>query len=113
MVMPVINPRAADVGENILRQLRARLGDAWNTFDAEYRELIEQCTAEAGVLTVAALVIGPEDRDGQLRLRREQAQIRAQLLNVASAQANAVSAAFWQTVREVAGGLVSIVFAVV
>jgi hypothetical protein len=105
-----INPRAAEVGQNIFDQLKKRLGEAWDQVEGEDRLLIEQCAADAGVLAVAALA-APQTPAIQQRLLREKAQVHAQLMNLSCAEAQRVAHEFWEVVKAIASGLVAVVFA--
>lgn len=100
------------VGENILDQLIDRLGETWNMLESADRKLIAACAADAGVLAIAAMT-APQTHEAQQRLLREKAQIHAQLMNIASAEALRVATEFWNVVKSVVQGAVAIVFAAV
>lgn len=112
MALTHVNPRAADVGENIYRQLKARLGEAWEQLSGEDVELLQQCSADAGVLQVAALV-APQTPEAQDKLLREKVQIHAQLMNLSSVGALEASAAFWDVVKLIVQGGVAVAFAAI
>lgn len=99
-----------DIALRILSGLRDRLGDAWGELDAADRELIIACANDAAELQVRALAVAPTP-EAQLKLLREKAQIQAQLANLAAAGANRLAIAFWDAVKSVVNGAVTIVFA--
>ena len=99
-----------DIAMRILTGVRERLDDAWDDLDAADRDLIIACCADAAELQVRALSV-PHSGDGQLKLLREKAQIQAQLANLAAAGKARVNAVFWDAVKGVVNGAVTIAFA--
>ena len=99
-----------DIAVRILTGVRERLSDAWDDLDEADRELIAACAADAAALQVRALA-APQTPDAQLRLLRDKAQIHAQLANLAAAGSVRLSSVFWDAVKAVVNGAVSIAFA--
>ena len=99
-----------DIAVRILTGVRERLGDSWDVLDEADRELIAGCAGDAAALQVRALA-APQTPDAQLRLLRDKAQIHAQLANLAAAGSVRLSSAFWESVKAVVNGAVSIAFA--
>ena len=99
-----------DIAVRILSGVRERLRDCWDDLDDADRELIVACSNDAAALQVRALA-SPQTPDAQLELLREKAQIHAQLANLAAAGSVRLSAAFWDAVKAVVNGAVTIVFA--
>jgi hypothetical protein len=68
------------IGANVLAGVRDQMGALWDELSASDRALIEACAIDAGTLAVAsAAASSPAERDA---VRREQAQISAQLANL-------------------------------
>src|SRR4051812_48460331 len=99
-----------EVSLRILTGVRERLSDSWDDLDQADRELIAACCGDAAALQVRALA-APQTPDAQLRLLRDKAQIHAQLANLAAAGSVRLSSAFWDAVKGVVNGAVSIAFA--
>src|SRR5688500_3786304 len=99
-----------DIARRILTGVRERLSDSWHDLDEADRELIVACCADAAELQVRALAAG-QSPDEQLALLRDEAQIHAQLANLAAAGSARLSAAFWDAVKGVVNGAVAVVFA--
>ena len=109
--MPAPTRATTDIAVRILAGVRERLTDSWDDLDAADRELIAACAKDAAALQVRALA-APQTADDQLRLLRDKAQIHAQLANLAAAGSVRLSAAFWDAVKDVVNGAVTIAFAV-
>jgi hypothetical protein len=107
-----------DIGQQILSQVQAKLGTAWedSLLQAD-RDLIAEIAQDAAQLQIDALstpALGTlATSDAQVALLRDKAQINAQLANVASITAAEVSSAFWGAVTNVATAAVKIAVAAV
>ena len=109
--MPPVTRATTDIAVRILAGFRERLSDTWDELDPADRELIAACAKDAAALQLRALA-APHTADEQLALLRDKAQIHAQLANLAAAGSVRLSAAFWDAVKDVVNGAVTIAFAV-
>lgn len=102
-----------DLTGNILKQIRRRLGDRWDALSPADRDLIAEVAADASGLQLAALAVDPNDPAAVGALKREAAQVDAQLANVRSVAVGEVRGAFWQGFAAVGQMLVHVGLAAV
>jgi hypothetical protein len=90
-------PSAKDVGAEILGQLKADLGSAWDArLTPAERELLTQASSDAASVLLIALAGRASDAS------RERAHIDAQLLNLTSIEASRMSRQLWVAVDRAA-----------
>jgi hypothetical protein len=85
-----------DLTNNLLKTIRRQLGDRWDALSVADRQLVAEVAADASGLQLSALAVDPNDLAAVESLKRETAQIDAQLANLQSVAAEEVRGAFWQ-----------------
>jgi hypothetical protein len=112
--MPTATKDSDAIAKNLLDGIKRRLGDAWdNRLSDADRRLVEACVADAAELQLRAMALDPHDDTAHLALLKEKAEIKAQLLNIAAAEAVGILGAFENSMRWAVQQLVKLAFAAI
>jgi hypothetical protein len=100
-----------DVASNILTNVVRALGPLWERRLSEpERALVRACCADAAQLGVRAMAT-PRNRELQLELLRERAQIHAQLANCVALGEGRLADAFWEAFATAVHGALAVALA--
>jgi hypothetical protein len=100
-----------DVASNILGNLIRALGPMWERRLTEpERQMVRACAADAAALGVRAMAT-PRNRELQLELLRERAQIHAQLANCVALGEGKLADAFWDAFAHAVNGALAVALA--
>src|SRR4051812_17749081 len=108
---PMTTTTPDDVASNILANVIRALGPLWERRLTETeRALVRACCADAANLGVRALAT-PRNRELQLVLLRERAQIHAQLANCVALGEGRLADAFWDAFASAVSGALAVALA--
>ena len=109
--MSTTTTTADDVASNILGNVIRALGPMWERrLTEDERQMVRACAADAAQLGLRAMAT-PRNRELQLELLRERAQIHAQLANCLALGEGKLADAFWDALASAVHGALALALA--